>query len=234
MQKTMKTACLIYLGLAYAVVEASAYQSIDSINDAARTFIRQHTESVHHQSPDIKIGRLDSRLKLSQCAFPLEVTIPPGSRDLGRFTLRVRCDDDRPWSLNLPVTVTIYKEIFVTAEILPRGKILAEDDFRRVKYDVSKLPAGYIDDSGYIAGMELKRRLSGGVPVTTTMLRKPQLVKRGQRISIIAGTERMEVRMPGKALAHGAEGDRIRVMNLRSKKKLEGTVTASGDIRVDI
>ncbi|MBT8440366.1 MAG: flagellar basal body P-ring formation protein FlgA, partial [Gammaproteobacteria bacterium] len=148
-------------------------------------------------------------------------------------TLGVRCDDDKPWSLNLPITVTIYKDIVVTADALPRGKILTENDFRHVSYDVSKLPAGYIEDDRGI-GMELKRRLSRGVPLTINMLRKPIIIKRGQQVSIIATTGRMEVRMPGKALAHGAAGDRIRVMNLKSKKKVEGTVTPSGNIRVDI
>ena len=233
MRKQVRTVSLICLALFFNAVEAADYQSIDSIHEAARQFVVEHTESVYQQSPDVKIGRLDSRLKLSRCGLPLEVYIPEGSRDLGRYTLGVRCDDDRPWSLNLPITVTIYKDIVVTADALPRGKILTGNDFRHVSYDVSKLPAGYIEDDRGI-GMELKRRLSRGVPLTINMLRKPIIIKRGQQVSIIATTGRMEVRMPGKALAHGAAGDRIRVMNLKSKKKVEGTVTPSGNIRVDI
>ena len=108
------------------------------------------------------------------------------------------------------------------------------NDLRMAKYDKSKLPAGYIDELTDGVGFELKRQLSSGVPLTTTMIRKPRIIKRGQHVSIIAKAGGMEVRMAGKALAHGAVGDRIRVLNLKSKKKIEGTVTPLGDIRVDI
>lgn len=234
MRKHVKISYLVLLGLLITNVNAAEYQSIESIRNAALKFINDHTEAVYDQKADIEIGRLDSRLRLSQCGMPLEVYLPQGSRDLGRFTVGVRCADEKPWSLHVPATVTIYKNVIVTAESLPRGKILTESDFKFVEYDVSRLPAGYIDDAKYGLGMELKRRLSGGVPLTTTMMRRPKIVKRGQQVAIIAKAGNIEVRMLGKALAHGAVGERIRVLNLKSKKKLEGTVTPSGDIKVDI
>jgi len=234
MRKRVQPTYLICLGLLFTNVNAAEHQTIDSIHDAARQFIKKHAEAVYDQEADIEVGRLDSRLSLSQCSMPLEVYLPQGSRDLGRFTVGVRCADDKPWSLHVPVTVAIYKNVIVTAEPLPRGTILTDSDLKYLKYDVSKLPVGYIEDAEYGVGMELKRRLSGGVPLTTTMMRKPKIVKRGQQVSIIAKAGNIEVRMQGKALAHGAVGERIKVLNLKSKKKLEGTVTPSGDIKVDI
>ena len=44
----------------------------------------------------------------------------------------------------------------------------------------------------------------------------------------------MVVRMKGKALASGAVGERIKVMNVKSRKKLEGVITSSGEVKVDI
>ena len=233
MQKLTKAICLFCLGL-FAAEATAAYQSHDSIQDAVRQFMMEHTRSVYQQTAEIRNGRLDSRLRLNQCSLPLEVYIPEGSRDLGRITVGVRCADAKPWSLHVPTTVTIYKDIVVTAKSLSRGTILSPSDLKRVRHDVSKLPDGYIEDENAGIGMELKRRLSGGEALTTGMIRKPKIVKRGQQVSIVAGTGGMEVRMSGKALAHGAAGDRIRVLNLKSKRKIEGTVTPSGDIRVDI
>ena len=160
--------------------------------------------------------------------------LPEGSRDLGRLTVGVRCSDSKPWSLHVPMTVTIYKDVIATNRSLERGTILMNSDFKRVRYDVSKLPGGYLEDESAGVGMELKRRVSAGAPLTASMIRKPKIIKRGQQVAIIAGAGAMEVRMSGKALSHGAVGDRIRVLNTRSKKKIEGTVTASGDVRVDI
>jgi len=213
---------------------ATGYQSHDSIHAAVQQFMTEHTEAVYEQRAEIDNGQLDSRLNLSQCSSPLEVYLPVGSRDIGRLTVGVKCTDANPWSLHVPVTVTVYKNVVVAARSLSRGEVLTENDFKRVKYDMSQLPAGYIEDPVYGIGMELKRRLTTGAPLTTSMMKKPNIVKRGQHVSIVARTGGMEVRMSGKALAHGAVGDRIRVLNVRSKKKLEGTVTPSGDIKVDI
>lgn len=234
MQKYLTISFLIFLLLNISGAHASGVQSIDSIREAARQFIAEHTKTVYKQPAEIRVGKLDSRLRLSQCNLPLEVYLPAGSRDLGRLTVGVRCSDQKPWSLHVPVTVTIYQNVIVTAKSLPRGKILTMNDLKTAKHDKSKLPAGYVDEPTDGVGFELKRQLSIGVPLTTAMIRKPRIIKRGQHVSIIATAGGVEVRMAGKALAHGAAGDRIRVLNLKSKKKVEGTVTSSGDIRVDI
>ena len=234
MQKYLKIIFFTSLVLVATSAKAVGIQSISSIHDAAQQFVMEHINAAYNKPAEIKIGALDSRLRLSQCSIPLEVYLPQGSRDIGRFTVGVRCTDEKPWSLHVPITVTIYKNIIVTAESLPRGKILTTGDLKIVRYDQSKLPAGYIDDLTYGIGMELKRHLSSGAPLTTNMIRKPKIIKRGQRVSIIARAGRMEVQMAGKALAHGAIGDRIKVLNLKSKKKVEGTVTPAGDVRVDL
>ena len=44
----------------------------------------------------------------------------------------------------------------------------------------------------------------------------------------------MLVRMKGKALGSGAIGDRIKVINIKSKRKLEGIITLNGEVKVDI
>lgn len=234
MLKTTATIYLSCLGLLASSAVAADYQSHQSIQDAVRQFMMEHTRSVYNQTAEIEKGRLDSRLRLNQCNMPLEVYLPEGSRDVGRITVGVRCADEKPWSLHVPITVTIYKDIVVTTRSLSRGTILSPGDFKRVRYDVSKLPNGYIADENTGIGMELKRHLSGDEPLTTSMFRKPKIVERGQQVSIVAGNGGMEVRMSGKALAHGAVGDRIRVLNLSSKKKIEGTVMPTGDIRVDL
>jgi flagella basal body P-ring formation protein FlgA len=234
MRKQINILYVLLLCMFFSNTQAASYQSHDSIHAAVHQFMTEHTEAVYEQRAEIKNGQLDSRLRLNQCSSPLEVYLPVGSRDLGRLTVGVKCTDSNPWSLHVPVTVTVYKNVIVAARSLSRGELLTQSDFKRVKYDMSKLPIGYIEDHADGLGMELKRRLSVGAPLTTSMLEKPKIVKRGQQVSIVARAGGMEVRMSGKALATGAVGERIRVLNVKSKKKLEGTVTPSGDIKVDI
>ena len=215
-------------------VAAANFQSHASIFGTARQFILQRIHTVYKKRPDIKNGNLDSRLKLNQCSRPLVAYLPKGSRDLGRITVGVKCPAVKSWSLHVPMSVSIYKKVLIAAYSIPRGKVLLKEDFKLAKYDLARLPNGYIENLSQIQGMKLTRNLSIGVPLSPSMIKKPQIIKRGQRIFIIARSGKLEVRMSGKALAHGAVGDRIAVVNLSSKKKLEGVIMKDGTVNVEI
>jgi flagella basal body P-ring formation protein FlgA len=60
----------------------------------------------------------------------------------------------------------------------------------------------------------------------------PELVVRGQTVTLVAGSPGVEVRMQGKALASGAEGDRLMVSNLRSGRRVEGIVLSDGSVQI--
>jgi len=66
-----------------------------------------------------------------------------------------------------------------------------------------------------------------------TMLKAQRLIERGQRVTVLAGGNGLEVRMPAEALSHGAKGERIRVRNLSSHRIIEGVVAGAGLVRVN-
>jgi len=216
------------------VAVAETFQSHKSIYQAARSFMRNHVSPQHSTKPEVKAGKLDSRLKLKKCNKRLQAFLPKGSRELGKTTVGVKCAGTNPWSLHVPVTISVYKNIVVTTRLLQKGTVLAEPDIKLVKRDLGNLSYGYFEDISSNVGMKLKRRTLAGAVLTPAMLKKPQVISRGQKISILAQSGRMQVRMTGKALANGAVGERIKVMNLKSSQKLEGVVTSAGVVEIDI
>ena len=213
---------------------ATQFQSHQSIVSAARQLVQDHIVSVYRQQPEIVTGKLDTRLRLRKCSIPLQAFLPEGSRDLGKITVGVRCADGNPWSLHVPVTVSIYKQVVVATRTLPRGTVLTESDLKLARYDLADLNRGYFEDITRNLGMKLKRRVSAGDPLTFSIVEKTRAVARGQRVNILASMGGMEVRSAGKALAPGAVGERIGVMNLSSQRKLEGVITEDGEVRVDM
>lgn len=209
-------------------------QSHDSILQAAQDFMESHSKGLHDTPAEIRTGRLDSRLRLAQCEAPLETFLPPGGRTLGNTTVGVRCSIPKPWTLYVPVTVNLYKQVVVAADALPRGTILQRDQVKAARRNLAKLPQGYFIDPERLVGMKLKRNVAGGLPLSPTMVAAPQVIKRGQRVTLVANTGSVAVTMSGKALANGAAGERIRVKNLSSKRIIEGLVTSSGEVIVGI
>jgi len=213
---------------------AAPHQSHKSIYQAAGDFVRAQAASIQSAQTTVVVGKLDSRLKLKRCSKPLQAFLPKGSRSLGRTTVGVRCKGTNSWSLNMPVTISVFKKVLVASHQLQKGSVLTVSDIKLTKTDVAKLQHGFFTSLNDGKGKKISRRISAGKVITPGMLKNPRLISRGQQISIVAQSGRMIVRMKGKALANGAVGDRIRVKNSKSGKKLEGVVTPSGEVKVDI
>jgi len=225
---------VLVLAALLSPVYARDYQSHDSISRAVNTFMQAYLK--HNGMPDATIepGHLDPRLRLKQCERALSVFLPRGSRVLGRITVGVKCAGTKAWSIHVPLTVKVTKTIAVASKLLPRGTLLSKTDIRMKTVDLATLPHGYIDNMAALLGQRLKRRLSPGVAFSPAIVRKPEKIKRGQRVTIIARSGAMAVRMAGKALSSGAVGERIKVINTASKRKREGVITAQGEIQVDL
>jgi flagella basal body P-ring formation protein FlgA len=56
-------------------------------------------------------------------------------------------------------------------------------------------------------------------------------VKKGNQVVILAQIGTLQVRMNGKALSNGAVGERIKVENNSSNRRIEATVIASGVVK---
>jgi len=224
------------LGAALLLAQESrggALQSHDSIREAAVRFARSQVSAIHEEPVKITPGRLDPRLRLAECDRPLQTFAPPGARELGNTTVGVRCDGSSPWTLYVPVTIDLYAKVVVAAVSLSKGESLDRSRVRLASFNLAKLPQGYFRELARVEGMLLKRNVTAGQPLVPGMLEAPRLVERGQRVTMLAGAEGLEVRMPGEALSHGAKGERIRVRNLSSRRVVEGVVTATGLVRVD-
>ena len=209
-----------------------AVQDHRSIRTTAETFITGIVRSSHGSEPEVKAGALDSRLRLSACSNPLEAFQPTGSRMLGNTTVGVRCPGDTPWTLYVPVRVSLFDDIIVAARPVARNSLLQRNDLKISRRDLAQLHAGYYSDIEQLIGKQVARNISINEAITTPLVKNPLAVKRGQRVSLVASTGGIEVRMAGEALADGATGERIKVRNLNSKRIIDGVVLTASIIQV--
>ncbi len=219
------------VGVGQALAQPPVHQSHASIRATAEDFMRAEA-SVHDGKVEVEAGRLDARLRLTACDAPLEASLPPGGRILGNTTVGVRCPGARPWTLYVQVKVKVYATVVVTARPLTRGTLLGESDLALAERELSAMPYGHLSEKGQATGQELKRALAAGAPLTANLIEAPQLITRGQRVTLLAKSGSVEVRIAGKALMNGAAGERIRVQNLNSRRVVEGVITPGGEVQV--
>ncbi len=227
-------ALAVLMVLAQPVWAAPQLQSHAAIRATVRQFLATRLEKRQLKDPDITVGHLDPRLRLAQCSAPVEAFPTGTGRVIGPVTVGVRCTGDHPWTVYVPSQVVVYGNVVVAAQPLRRGEVIQASQLRTERRNLATMINGYYGKPADVAGQALKRSLNPGQAVLPFQLTKPKLVRRGQQVTLYAEVGAAQVRMAGKVLSDGVAGQRVRVRNLSSRRVVEGTVVASGLVRVNL
>ncbi len=87
--------------------------------------------------------------------------------------------------------------------------------------------------SSYL-GMEMKRTIYTGYKLNPSFVGAPILVRRNSRVNMVYRFGRMEINAWGRALDEGGAGDIISIMNLESRKRVQGRILQSGIVEVSL
>jgi len=212
---------------------AAELQSHDSIRQAASAHALTNYPR-EKKGMNVKVTRLDHRLRLGRCDEPLETFSSPGGSNKFKQTVGVRCPGTNPWSIYVPVTIELKMKIVIASRELARGTLITAGDIRLEEREVSHLHRGFFVQPGRLIGMHLEKGLHENDVVSPRQLTAPQTIKRGSQVTILGRIGALKVRMEGKALADGTIGQRIRVQNKSSKRRVEAMVVAPGIVEVSL
>ena len=233
MIKTLIPTLLCLLLCAGGAAAAQTTESHRAILDTAREFLAGQLAGRAGKT-EIRMGSLDRRLRLARCDAPLEGYLPPGGQLTGNTSVGVRCTGTQPWKLYVPARVAVIEKVVVSRGFLARGTVLGREHIVVAEREVTGAGHGYIKDPREALGMVLRQPVQDGLVVTPAMLTRQTLVRRGDEVLILSQGGAFEVRMKGSALGDGAEGDRIRVKNLNSRRIVEGRIAADGTVVVQM
>ncbi len=120
----------------------------------------------------------------------------------------------------------------VLAQPIARGEIIRDSSV--VLQEFKRSPAGidYITGIETLIGMAAKRPLRAGVPLRVTDIAEPNIIKKGDLVTIAFEAAGLSLSIRGKALEDGIQGQSIRVMNTQTNRSFEGVATAAGYVLV--
>lgn len=125
-----------------------------------------------------------------------------------------------------------YVSVPVLKSLLRNGDVIGAHDIMWVDMNAQTIQNSTVLKEESLLGMTPRRMISAGVPVLDKDVEKPQIVSRGDFITIVYESGPIILTAKGKALQNGAAGDFIRIVNVASNRALEGVV--SGDRQVTI
>lgn len=121
-------------------------------------------------------------------------------------------------------------EITVLSSAVKAGEIISASDLETQAVDARKARGALA--MAEIAGLEARRPLTAGSPVRAHDLRQPNLIKKGQAVTMVVSHGNLTIAAKGKALEDGAKGSIVRVQNITSNQVIQGEVTATGLVAV--
>ncbi len=216
-----------------APLTAGEIQSLTSIRLQAEAFLMGYDHKSPYP-PRIRLGKLDSRLRLKACSEALSVGFTRPNFDHGNTALTVRCPAKPFWKLHLPVQIDIFDDVAVAAKPLPKGQIIDDSAFRFEKRNIALLNHGYFARQDALFKLQAKRNLRRGDVLTPANLAPKLLVRSGQQVTLVLNFQGLEVKSSGKALHSARLGEVVRVRNSQSQKIVEGVVSGEALVEVSI
>ncbi len=210
-------------------------ESHKSLTQHIHTYIENNITKIENTEINIQVGKIDRRLKLTKCNQPIKTTASPALSTIrSRVSIHVQCETPTSWSLYVPVKLQRYAEVYVSSESVSKGNTIDNGHLQKVSVDILKLRSGYFDKADDVVGMVAKKNIRVGTILANSHIRAPLIIKKGDKVDILAKTGEIEIRMTGKALNAGAMGEQIKVTNLSSKRMLQATVIKPGLVKVSL
>jgi flagella basal body P-ring formation protein FlgA len=178
----------------------------------------------------IEAVAIDERLKLNRCATPLDAKVERAIAR-GRGTVTVSCSGPTSWRLYVPVTAVDDVAVVVLARSMQPGEVLTDADVIVAKRSSASLPYDYLSAGSQAVGLTMRRTQQAGAVVTAAALEQPEVVRRGELVTLTTGDGPISVKSEGTALEPARLRQRLKVRSA-SGRVIEGTAEGPGLVRV--
>jgi flagella basal body P-ring formation protein FlgA len=121
-------------------------------------------------------------------------------------------------------------EAAIVARPLGRGEVIKASDIVIERRPKAEIRGDVVKTIDHVAGLATRRALRAGEPLRTVDLTKPEIVQRNEAVTLVFEAPGLLLTIRGKALESGAQGDMINVLNIQSKRTVQGTVTGPGQV----
>jgi len=200
------------------------------------------TEVVLKDSPwpreDVRIANFSVR--------PLTMTLPENGFD---YRITQRPKDSRPGRKNISAAILkdgqeqgqvkmsgdlqLFGTVISTTKRLSRNEIITSEDIIAKRQNITLLAGGLIQDPQQAVGQKLKLSLPAGAALYAKAIDTPPLVNRGERVTIMAKSQAIQITAPGQARNSGAKDEIIRVKNLTSRREIKARVLEAGLVEAE-
>lgn len=197
--------------------------------ERVRAFLAAEAAS---QGEEVRVTLYPPAAHFPTCRQPTPF-LPDASRPpLGRLSVGVRCGEEGRRPRYLQAEVAVIGRYLETAREIAAGERLTRDDLVERRGELNRLPRRSLRDPSRVIGQVARRPLAAGRVIQAYQLQAPRLVRRGDRVTLVADGRGFRVTRQAEAMAPGGRGERIRV-RLEDRRILEARIIGPRRLAVD-
>ena len=152
----------------------------------------------------------------------------------GRFAATVAAPADGPAAVRGAVSGRVFAmiDLPVAARRLDPGEVIRAADIGWVSMRADRVASNVVVDQAQLLGKSPRRPIRAGEPVRTADLQTAVTIKKGSIVTMLLQSPQMTLTVQGRALADGAEGEVVRVMNTKSNRIIAAVVIDANTVAV--
>jgi flagella basal body P-ring formation protein FlgA len=191
------------------------------------------------------LGQTTDSLVVESLRFPNQVVLPPGDvtwdlrlngsrRPTGPISFElIACGDSGEVArVQGMAQVDVAVRLVTLVTDAPRGTTITPDMVQTVDGTLRGAPPSALTDAQSAIGMMTTQSVRAGSVLTDRAVAPPQLVRRGEVVTVIFESGALRITNRAESLQNGAAGDEVTVRNLQSQRTIQALVTGPRTVRV--
>ena len=164
----------------------------------------------------------------------LTVSAPKHTDWLGvvPFSVFINSNGQTYKKVRVSTKIEVLSEVLLTNKPLGKDQPITLSDIVRKKMNLSRTPSDVIMDVNQVVGRRTTRAVAAYSILRKDQVESPPLVRKGDIVQVMAESRGLKVTTQGMAKENGTQGERIRVVNLRSKKTVYAQIVDRQTVRV--
>ena len=204
----------------------SAYKvTVDDIYSEVRNTIKENITVAEGKKLKITIQNIAQHYIPISCTSPLNVEFTTKNIKKRNNTVKVSCDMSNtkyPWQIYLPVNIEFLVPIIVAAKQLNTGETMTNNMLKTKWVNDYQLKGDEYQLAAALIGSKLHRRAPKNMPI---LKRQLCFVCKKDTIVITISTNNLQIKTQAIAIENGVIGQQIKLINTRTKNKLNAIVT---------
>ena len=197
-------------------------------------YLRSHKDDA---VADVQVRLLEPEQSISLPGGTLDIRVRPvaSAEEYGRREFDVAlCSNGKViQTARASADIIALVDVAVATKLIKIDQTIEADDVVMARTPMTTTPRQYAKNLDEVIGKRAARPLAPHVPISTSTLAQPYLVRKGDRVTIEASRGRLQIQTIGITKAVGQVGQTVTVTNQDSGKDLRAKVVGPGLVRVD-